>query len=162
MVSSRSANLAKGRISDAGGRPSELDLLEPFIGRWITEGGTAADGDGRSNLILCSDVYEWAVGRRLVIHPVHGRVGETPVSGLEVIRFDSAAGHFRTQFYDSFGNVSEQTLSFDGSDWLWQGPYARCTGTFSADGRTLVARHERSEDGRNWQESMLVNIQRTD
>jgi hypothetical protein len=162
MNDSKNRSKATPRVSGDVRRPSELDRLDAFIGRWITEGQTIAEDAADAVPIVSSDVYEWAVGRRVIVHPVHGRIGDDPVGGLEVISFDPSTGQFRTQFYDGFGNVASQSLRWDDGVWTWQGSHSRCLGTFSVDGRTLVANHERSDDGVNWRPSMLVTLRRGD
>ena len=66
-------------------RPSALDRLNVFIGRWLTEGETVATPDAPSVRIFASDVYQWAPGGQFIMHPAYGRVGEQDVGGLEVI-----------------------------------------------------------------------------
>ena len=78
-------------------------LLDVFIGRWINQGETIED-DGRPPVpILTSDVYEWGPGGRFVVHSAYGRIGDTDVGGLEIIRWDAESGRFRTHFFDSEG-----------------------------------------------------------
>jgi hypothetical protein len=43
-----------------------------------------------------------------------------------------------------------------GDNWTWQGEATRCTGEFSADGRTLAAHHERRTENGSWAPSMEV------
>jgi hypothetical protein len=56
-------------------RPSALDRLDVFIGRWLTEGETVATAEAPSVRILASDVYEWGPGGRFIMHPAYGRIG---------------------------------------------------------------------------------------
>src|SRR5262245_42740563 len=145
----------------AGGqRPPELDRLEVFIGRWMTEGETVVEPGAAPVRIAASDVYEWVSGRRFVMHPAYGRIGEFAVGGLEVIGFDPSTGQFECWFFDSQGNTTRQTLSCRDTVWVWAGPHERCTGVFSDDGRTLTARHERSDDGLSWQPAMNVVLRK--
>jgi hypothetical protein len=51
-----------------------------------------------------------------------------------------------------------ETLSYRDGTWTWQGEHARCTGVFSEDGKTLTARHERSDDGKHWEPWMTVKL----
>ena len=129
--------------------------LDVFIGRWITEGETTSGAR-----IVASDVYEWAPGGKFVIHPAYGRIGDHEVGGLEVITPDPENGQYRTHFFDAAGHVTQQTLSFRDGAWHWQGPRTRATGVFEDGGRTLVARHERSEDGVHWTPSMIVTLRK--
>lgn len=142
--------------------PQGLDRLEVFIGRWITEGETAARDGAPSVPIVASDVYQWLPGRRFVMHPAYGRIRDVDVGGLEVIGYDPENEQFRTFFFASNGDVIQETLSCEDSTWIWRGASVRCTGTFSDDGKSLLARHERSEDGVSWEPSMTVTLRRID
>jgi Protein of unknown function (DUF1579) len=146
----------------ADARPAALDRLEAFIGRWITEGETVARPGVPSVPIVASDVYQWMPGRRFVMHPAYGRMGDIDVGGLEVIGHDPETDQFRTYFFAASGEVIQETLSHEGGAWIWRGASVRCTGTFSDDGKTLLARHERSDDGVSWEHSMTVTLRRTD
>jgi len=73
---------------------------------------------------------------------------------------DPATGQYRRYFFDSQGNISTETLSYSDGTWTWQGEHARCTGVFSGDGKTLTARHERSDDGKHWEPSMTVTLRK--
>jgi len=155
--------VATGLVTD-GPRPvPDLERLSVFIGRWITEGETVKSPEAPSVKIVASDVYQWVPGGRFVMHPAYGRIGDVPVGGLEVIGYDPETGQYRTHFFDSQGNTTMETLSCDEDGvWTWQGEHARCTGVFTDDGRTLTARHERSDDGEYWVPSMTVTIRKTD
>ena len=150
-----------GRVGDSQRAP-ELDRLEVFIGRWMTEGETVADADGGSARIVASDVYQWLPGGHFIMHPAYGRIGSASVGGLEVIGYDAGTGHYVTHFFDSEGNVSSQALLYRDGTWIWQGEHARCTGTFTDRGQTLSARHESSDDGVNWRPSMNVTLRKVD
>ena len=128
----------------------------------MTVGETAAEPGAPPLAIAASDIYQWLPGRRFVMHPAYGRIGDTDVGGLEVIGHDPATGHFRTHFFDSQGNVIQQALSWREDGWRWEGSQTRCTGVFSDGRRTLTAYHERSEDGRHWTPSMTVTLRRVD
>ena len=125
-----------------------------------TEGETTASTEAPSMQIVASDVYQWAPGRHFVIHPAYGCIGEVGVGGLEVIGFDSATGRYRTHFFDSQGNITTETLSYQDGAWIWQGTHARCTGAFKEEGKVLTARHERSDDGIHWVPSMTVKLRK--
>jgi hypothetical protein len=90
-------------------RIPELERLNVFIGRWLTEGETVS---APAAPIVASDVYEWAPGGHFVMHPAYGRIGSMAVGGLEVIGFDASTGQFQTYFFDSNGNMVRETLSY--------------------------------------------------
>ena len=154
--------VATARVTGAAQRSPELDRLNVFIGRWITEGETAGSAEVPRARILASDVYNWAPGGHFVMHPAYGRIGPIEVGGLEVIGYDSATGQYQTHFFDSQGNTATQTLSCRDGVWTWQGARTRCTGVFTDGGKTLTARHERCDDGKHWVPSMTVTIRKID
>jgi hypothetical protein len=50
----------------------EMERLSVFIGRWLTEGETAAEAGTPAASIVASDIYQWAPGGRFVMHPAYG------------------------------------------------------------------------------------------
>ena len=150
-----------GRVGDSC-RPPELDRLNVFIGRWITEGETVSDVPGSSMRIVASDVYQWLPGGHFVMHPAYGRIGSAAAGGLEVIGYDPGTGQYLSYFFDSEGNVSTHALLHHEGTWTWQAEHARCNCVFMDGGETLVARHERSDDGVNWTPSMNVTLRKVD
>jgi hypothetical protein len=162
-VANATRGVATARVSGGAQRAPALDRLNIFIGRWITEGETVASANSAPVQIVASDVYQWAPGGHFIMHPAYGRIGPVEVGGLEVIGYDAETGQYRTHFFDSQGTTTSQTLTCqDDGTWTWQGAQARCTGVFSDDGRTLTARHERSDDGKHWTPSMTVTLRKID
>lgn len=157
-----STGVSTARVMGGAPPPPEVERLNVFIGRWITEGETAGSAEAPGTRILASDVYQWAPGGHFVMHPAYGRIGAIDVGGLEVIGYDAATGQYRTHFFDSQGNITSQTLSCDDGEWSWRGAHARCTGVFTDGGKTLTARHERSDDGEHWVPSMTVTLRKVD
>jgi Protein of unknown function (DUF1579) len=154
----------KGEIimSKSNPRPAALDRLNLFIGRWLTEGATVATPEVPSVRIIASDVYQWGPGGQFVMHPAYGRIGEQDVGGLEVIGYDPTTDQFRTHFFDHIGNAITETLTFQDGTWTWQAPNHRCKGVFTDNGKTLTAHHERSDDGKRWELSMIVTLRKVE
>ena len=140
----------------------ELERLNVFIGRWLTEGETTPQDGTPAVPIVASDVYQWAPGGHFIMHPAYGRIGSFGVGGLEVIGYDASTGQFETHFFDTQGHTERQTVSCRDGVWTWQGGRARCRGVFSDGGRTLAAHHERSDDGADWTPSMTVRLRKID
>jgi Protein of unknown function (DUF1579) len=149
-------------MSRPNSRPTALDRLNAFIGRWLTEGETVATPEAPAVRIFASDVYQWAPGGQFIMHPAYGRIGEQDVGGLEVIGYDPVTDQFRTHFFDHTGNVITETLTFRDGSWMWQATYHRCKGVFTDNGRTLTAHHERSDDGQRWEPSMIVTLRKVE
>jgi hypothetical protein len=143
-------------------RGPEHARLDVLIGRWITEGHTVPSPGAPAARILASDVYEWAAGGFFVVHPAYGRVGDAEVGGVEIIGYDAESGSYRSQFFDSFGNISHSLLTVEGDTWTWSGERTRCTAVVSDNDKTFTAHHERSSDGVTWEASMEVVLRRVD
>jgi hypothetical protein len=161
-VANAHTGLATGRVSSVARPAPALERLNIFIGRWITEGETVGSGGVAPVRIVASDVYQWVPGNHFVMHPAYGRLGSVDVGGLEVIGYDPETGQYRTYFFDSQGTTITEALTCQGNTWIWRGAHARCTGVFTDDGRTLTARHERSDDGKCWTPSMTVTLRKID
>jgi hypothetical protein len=152
--------VATGRVGGAPAPGAGHARLGPIIGRWITEGHTVASAQAPSVEIVASDVYEWAPGGFFVLHQAHGRIGDVGVGGIEIIGYDAERDAFPVRFFDSQGNATRHLLTVEGSEWTWQGERTRCRSVLSADGRTMTAHHERSDDGVRWTPSMEVTLTR--
>ncbi len=136
----------------------EHKLLDVFIGKWINEGHTVASASAPAVEILTSDVYEWMPGGFFVLHTAYGRIGNMDVGGTEIIGYDAASKKYRTDFFDSQGNVSTEELTVRGDTWTWKGETTRTTATFTDNGKTQTAHHERLDDEGNWVPSMEVTL----
>jgi Protein of unknown function (DUF1579) len=150
------------RLADAmeHQRMPEHELLSSLIGKWITVGRTVPTGDEPALPIQASDVYDWVAGGFFVIHTAYGRIGDVDVGGIELIGYDPETGRFRTHFFDSQGNISNQDLTFDDGTWTWSGESARATGVLSDDGRAMPTLHEWSDDGVSWRPSMDITLRK--
>src|SRR5262245_27712709 len=109
--------VSSGGLAEQRERPHELERLNVFIGRWITEGETVAEPGNPAVAIVASDVYQWLPGEYFVMHPAYGRIGAIRVGGVEIIGFDPETGQFQCYFFDSQGNTTRQTLSCRDDMW---------------------------------------------
>jgi hypothetical protein len=141
--------------------------LKVFVGQWRTEGQTIA-ATGESSLpIHSSDIYEWLPGEFFVVHRWDGTVGEAKAAGIEIIGYDAVHRNYRTHFFDNTGTAGSEELTVHDRTWTWLGKqvmgsaWHRCTSVVSDDGQTMNARHERSDDGKNWTAWMDVTLRRT-
>jgi Protein of unknown function (DUF1579) len=136
----------------------EHELLDVFIGKWLTEGYTVASADEPTVEIFASDVYEWMPGRFFVLHTAYGLMGNMGVGGTEIIGYDAESKKYRTHFFDSLGNLITEELTVEGDTWTWQGEKTGCTAVFAEDSKTLTAHHVRLDDGGNWVPAMEVTL----
>src|SRR5215510_3582446 len=110
--SRKTTGVATGRVANTLRRPTELEGLDVFIGRWLTEGETVGGPEGSAMHIVASDVYKWAPGRRFVMDSDYGRIVDDGIGGLEIIGNDPVTGQYRTYFFNSQGNIITETLSY--------------------------------------------------
>lgn len=137
-------------------------LLEPIIGRWITEGDTVGNSKTPSMKVVASDVYEWGQGKKFIIHYAYGIIGDNAAGGIEIIRFDEASKKIMTFFIDNQGEVIEEEIVIKGNEWKWIGKHTRATGTFSKDGKSFPVKHEKSDNGKNWETAINVTISKAE
>jgi hypothetical protein len=155
MAVGRGAEQSEERPSTPGPEHSRLDV---FIGKWILQGKTTAGEGAPSLAIRTSDTYEWMPGGFFVLHLAYGLIGNIPPGGTEIIGYEVGEEKYRSQFFDSQGNITTHELALEDGNWTWQGESTRCTVAFSEDGTTQTAHHERSNDGANWEPSMEVTV----
>jgi len=148
-------SVVSGNIRPAEPGP-EVRRLDVFIGRWITQGQLANGAGEPAGRIIASDVYEWAPGGFFVLHSAYGRIGEVRGGGVEVIGYNLSTRRYWSQFFDSQGNATASELSIDAQHWVWQREDTRCTASFSADGTTQTAHHQRRDEDGSWVPSMDV------
>jgi hypothetical protein len=147
----------RGDGRGAARRPHR-EALEGWVGRWINEGHTINDDGSPGVPITTSDVYEWAPGGFFLLHSAYGRIGDFDVGGIEIIGYDEESGDYRSQFFDSQGNVSVSSLTARGDTWTFRGETTRATVVFSEDHRVQTVLHERTDDGTTFQPSMQVTL----
>ena len=155
MTNTDSGSVVRGNIRPTEPGP-EVRRLEVFIGRWVTEGHLIDDAGEPAGTIVASDVYEWVAGGFFIVHPAYGRIGRVGGGGVEIIGYDASTQRYWSQFFDSQGNATTSELSFDGRNWTWQREDTRCTASFSADGKSQTAHHERRNEDGSWVPSMEV------
>jgi hypothetical protein len=140
---------------------SELERLEPLIGRWKTEGWTIEPAGGQGDRIDAVDTYERLAGGAL-LHLVDARVGDQRVEGAEIIGFDPDRGRYSTQYFGTDGPAAyEATLTEENGETVWamHSQSDRFKGTFSADGNTITG-HWEAVDGATWRPWMNITLTR--
>lgn len=141
----------------------EHEALEIWVGRWINRGHIVHDDGSPGPTITTSDVYEWAPGGFFVLHTAFGRVGDFGGGAIEIIGWDEAAGCYRSDLYDSQGNVVLSSLEARGDTWTYRGETTRATVVFSDDFHVQTVLHERTDDGgATWKVTMQVELLKID
>jgi hypothetical protein len=127
-----------------------LKRLEPLIGEWrlvaTAPGGEPWPGEARAS-------FEW---HESGAHLVARSSVELPAAPgtVSIIGCDAANGTYCQLYSDDRGVCRVYGMSIDESAWkLWREgqPFPqRFTGRFEDDGRTIVGRWEKAEDGTNY------------
>lgn len=144
----------------------EHQKLNVFIGKWHTTGDVAASASTPAMKVNFIDSYEWYPGQFFVIHNAEGTVGETYSNSLEIIGYNAERKCYEATFFDSTGSSGKEDIHLDGNTWTWRGSNVmgvkehRCMATVSDDGKSIKARHERSDDGIHWELWMDVVLKR--
>ncbi len=144
----------------------EAQRLGAIVGRWRSEGHVVGSPPVP---VTGTDVYEWAPGGFFLVHHVDVTVGDRSVRAIEIIgERDPASGAFIARDYDNVGHVTIMHATID-ADGVWtftgRGEVApavrpgaadtneavRSTLTVSADGASMTARWERSDDWLVWE-----------
>jgi VCBS repeat-containing protein len=138
----------------------EHERLNAFVGTWKTEGETRASPLGPAARITAVDTYEWFPGGFFLVHHVDARVGDEEIKVIEIIGHDASNGRYFTRSFDSQGNAGTYEVSVRDGRWTFTGKSERATVQVSADGKTMTANWERSEDGSTWLPWMDVKLTR--
>jgi hypothetical protein len=127
-----------------------------FLGRWHTTGEVAATAETRAAKVDSIDTYEWYPGEFFLLHHADAKVGDAAIKSLEIIGYDADRRCYFAPFFDSTGGFGTEEIRLDGNTWTWRGSNVmgvkehRCIAVVSSDGKTVRARHEKSEDGKHW------------
>jgi hypothetical protein len=129
--------------------------LDVFVGKWHTTGEVVSTKPALK--IDSIDTYEWLPGGYSLIHYADSNMGDDTVHSIEIIGYDPSRKMYFAPFFDDQGGAGWEELRVKDKTWTWHGKdvmgakYHRCKAVFSDDGNTIKARHERSEDDKNWE-----------
>jgi hypothetical protein len=143
------------------GSSVESKRLTAFVGKWHTTGEVAGPPALK---IDATDTYEWLPGNYSVIHYAEGTMGGDKIHSIEIIGYDLSRKIYFAPFFDDQGGAGWEEIHVEDKTWTWHGKdvmgakYHRCKAVFSDDGNTIEARHERSEDDKNWELWMDVTL----
>lgn len=146
----------------------EHKKLSVFIGKWHTTGVIAASASTPSVKVDFTDNYKWYPGEFFLVHDAEGSLGNEYSYSLEIIGYDAERKCYTASFFDSAGGSGREDIQVEANTWTWRGSDVmgvkehRCTAVISEDGRTIAARHEKSEDGMQWELWMDVTLRKQD
>ncbi|HEY0734063.1 MAG TPA: hypothetical protein VGD69_04090 [Herpetosiphonaceae bacterium] len=137
-----------------------LKRLAAFVGTWQWEASIDGQPFGRGRT-----VWAWLEGGAFLIEHSDAEQPEFP-AGTTVISGDDTLGTYCMLQSDSRGISRIYQMRLDDGIWqLWRdepGFLQRFTGTFSDDGRSISGRHERSDDGSQWETEFDIKYTRID
>ncbi len=79
-----------------------------------------------------------------------------------VIGYDQASQAYRSQLFDSLGNVSTHELVLGEDSCVWTGTTTPLHSDLLRRRHRADGRHERTEDGVRYEPSMLVTLRKVD
>lgn len=144
----------------------EQKKLGVFLGKWHTTGDVAGPASFPAAKVDAIDTYEWYPGEFFLVHHADASVGDDNIKSIEIIGYDSERQCYFASFFDSTGGVGVEEVRRDGNTWTWRGSNVmgvkehRCIAVISSDGKTVRARHEKSDDGKSWELWMDVTLKR--
>jgi hypothetical protein len=115
----------------------------------------------RGTAIRCSGltVFEWEAGGTLLVQRWEIPHPQAP-DGIAIVRFDDERRTYLQHYFDSRGVARVYEMSYINGVWKLSRTTPdlsalefsqRFTGTFSADGTTIVGRWEISHDNSHWE-----------
>jgi hypothetical protein len=141
---------------------AEHQRLAAFVGNWTFAGEIKAGPMGPGGKINGSDRIQWTANGFAVERRFEGKGPMGPISGLEIIAYDSAKKVYTYHLVDSTGGIGSGTATTSGTVWTFRGTGSmagqssqeRCTLTFGAGNATLKVACEMSSDGKSWAPSI--------
>ena len=90
----------------------------------------------------------------------------TPLRAWKSWGMTLIVGAISRPFSIARGGFGTEEIQLDGNTWAWRGSNVmgvkehRCIAVVSNDGKTVRARHEKSDDGKNWALWMDVTLRK--
>ena len=135
-----------------------LGQLSFLIGKWNTHGMTIPSGDSAPIVISGTDIYEWGLGGKFIVHTVLVQMGDEEIETAEYIGSEGPNA-FIMYAFDNKGRVSMMMASLNQSgDLVIQGDGMRAVLEHSPEGRTMTAIWEKSESNSSWKPWMTMNF----
>src|SRR5688500_11799859 len=129
-------------------KPNELANLEPFVGKWTTDGTLKAGPKNGELKVTGSDSYEWLPGGFFLLHRVDVYIGSVHKQAIEVIGYNASIKSFQMQYFDNEGNTGTMGASVRNGTWTFLDKSMRFTGKFNNDNTTMEGVWEQFTDGK--------------
>ncbi|HYN87601.1 MAG TPA: hypothetical protein VER55_03680 [Ardenticatenaceae bacterium] len=128
-----------------------LERLEALVGGWNIELRLPTEPP---MMVQARASFEWLPGNFFLVYRSEADNPDFP-RGESIIGCDNSLGTYSMLYSDSRGVTRLYAMSLSDGEWkLWRDDPSfpqRFTGTFSADGRTIAGRWEKSSDGTSWE-----------
>jgi len=144
-----------------------LEALNPFVGKWHTEGQQSKSALGPESPFVAVETFEWLDGGHFLIHRLEGKFGRKPSACVEIFGKDEQ-GLVAQSFYND-GTAKTWRVTEAPSGVVLAGSWSqgsadiyqvRFTARFVEEGNTLVGTWEQSRDGTGWQAFLEVRSTR--
>lgn len=116
--------MPKMSVDDLGAmqppRPKQLDRLDMLLGRWETTGEIRMAMLDEPVKTGGTNDATWALGKRMLIE--HADLDMGPMghmTGMSVWTWDEARGKYRMWWFDSMGEFSEATVTYNERTKTW-------------------------------------------
>lgn len=141
---------------------TNLELLEPLIGTWTTEGEMTNEAGEATLKIKGIDTYQWVSGGAFILHKVNVWMGEEKTESVEIIgQADDTLKTFIMRSFDHQGNFTTMEMSSDSpTSFKLTGDKMRALLTVS-DHKNMIAFWERTEDNVIWLPWMALRFSRS-
>lgn len=146
----------KADIKKPGNKLKHLSFL---VGKWHTEGEILKTPSSPFSPIKGMDTYEWINDGFFLLHRVDVFMGDTRTEVIEIIGYDSNKKSYFMQSFDNKGELATMYATLEKSGvFKIVDNKMRSTLSVNKNGNHMMAKWERSEDGKKWIPWMDVKL----
>jgi hypothetical protein len=100
-------------------RPAELDLMNPWVGRWAST-GEAKMPDGQPMNSTGTSEIAWDLDNRFLVEKSTESMGNMgTVKSVIVFSYNPREKEYEVDYYDSMGSHGEADMHYDASTGAW-------------------------------------------
>ncbi len=101
-------------------RPSELDLLDGWVGQWEDSGEVHMPGSDKAESLKGTSSASWKCDKRFLVEEMNYQIGSgAPESAVAVRTWDPHANLFRSWYFDNHGMVGHSKMTYDAAGRTW-------------------------------------------
>jgi len=132
----------------------ELKQYDYFVGSWKLDGDAKPSPMGPGGKMTMTEDVHWMQGGFFVVsHSKFSGAGMGEGSGVSVMGYDTDQKKYTYNEFNSFGEASKSTGTFDGKTWTWYGEDKMGKGKFVMNitsPNSYTFQYDMSQDGTNW------------